>query len=85
MQQHGLKVVFVVRHLKVKDGWAWVHALPQSPDGVSHYEDVSALLRKSGAAWGLVELPCAEEGNDQCLGSPDYFLRVKKRFPNLPH
>lgn len=83
-QLHGLEVVFVVRHLRVKDGWAWVHALPQSPDGVSRYEDVSALLRKSGAAWGVVELPCAEEGNDHCLGSPDYFRLLKERFPNLP-
>jgi hypothetical protein len=84
MQQHGIEMVFVVRHLKVKDGWAWVHTLPQSPNGVSHYEDVSALLRKSGAGWEVVELPSAEEGNDQALGSPDYFLNLKKRFPNLP-
>jgi len=83
-QLHGLEVVFVVRHLKVKDGWAWVHTLTQSPDGVSRYEDVSALLRKSGAAWGVVELPCAEEGNDHCLGSPDHFRLLKERFPNLP-
>ena len=28
---HGLDVVFVVKHLKVKNGWAWAHTLPQSP------------------------------------------------------
>lgn len=81
---HEVEVVFVVKHLKGKDGWAWVHALPQSPDQKNRYEDVAALLRKHGPAWEVVELACSEEDNDQCLGSADYFKLLKQRFPGLP-
>lgn len=81
---HKLEAVFVVKHLLVKDGWAWVHTLPQSPDGKNRYEDVSALLRKQGPAWEVAELACAEEDNDQCLSNPDYFKLLKLRFPGLP-
>lgn len=84
LRQDEIEIVFVVRHLKVKDGWAWVHALPQSPDGASRFEDVSALLKKGGAGWDVVELPSGEEGDTEGLDSPDYFLNLKKRFPNLP-
>ncbi|NTV80512.1 MAG: hypothetical protein HGA24_03715 [Candidatus Aminicenantes bacterium] len=84
LRQGDVEIVFVVRHLKVKDGWAWVHILPQSPDGASRFEDVSALLKKDGAGWKVVELPSAEVGDAEGLDSPDYFLNLKKRFPNLP-
>lgn len=84
LPRHDVEIVFVVRHLKVKDGWAWVHALPQSPDGASRYEDVSALLKKSGAGRGVVELPGAEEGDAEGLNSSEYFLNLRKRFPSLP-
>jgi hypothetical protein len=45
--QHHLEVVFVVKYLKVKNGYVWVHILPQSKDGSSRYEDISALLKKN--------------------------------------
>ena len=45
-QQYHLDVVFVVKHLKVKNGYAWVHTLPLSKDGSNRYEDISALLKK---------------------------------------
>lgn len=81
---HEGEVVFVVKHLKIKDGWAWVHTLPQSPDGKNRYEDVSALLRKQGPAWEVAELACAEEDNDRCLSNPDYFRLLQQRFRGLP-
>jgi hypothetical protein len=84
LELHNIDAVFVVRHLKVKDGWAWAHTLPQSPDGKSHYEDVSALLRKHGPAWEVAELACTEEENDRCVSNPDYFKLLQKRFPELP-
>jgi len=37
---------FVVKHLKVNNGWAWIHVAPQSRDGCSHFEDESWLLKK---------------------------------------
>jgi hypothetical protein len=76
-----LKMVFTVQYLKVHDCWAWIHALPKSPDGTQKYEDVNALLVKKGGCWQVAEIACTEEGNPDCLGSPDYFKKLKARFP----
>jgi hypothetical protein len=81
---HGLEVVFVVAHLKVLGGWAWVQTRPQSPDGTNRYEGISALLRKRGAGWEVAELPCTEMDNPECLGAPDYFRGLRARFPDVP-
>ena len=72
LRLHKLKVIFVVAHLKVRDGWAWVQTRPQSKDGVNHYEDVAALLRKEGGAWGVVELSSGDNGT------------ARRRFPDAP-
>ena len=77
-------MVFVVRHLKVADRWAWVVADPQSADATSYYEPVSALLRKRGGSWTLVEMPCAEEDNPECITNPGYFPRLRARRPDVP-
>lgn len=81
---HGLEVVFVVEHLKVKDGWSWLHTLPQSPDGQQRYEDVSALLQLQDGAWKVVELPCTEVDDAECLGGADYFTGLMQRFADAP-
>ena len=83
-RMHGLDVVFVVRHLKVKDGWAWAHTQPQSPDGVNRYEDVSALLELRNGAWTVAEIPCCEVENPDCLNGPEYFVGLRARFPRVP-
>ena len=79
----GLDVVFVIKHLRVKDGWAWVHTLPQSPDGSNQYEDISALLRFRNASWKVVEIPCTEEGNQDCLNGPGFFKKLKAGYPTV--
>lgn len=81
---HGLDVVFVVRHLRVKDGWAWVHAEPQSRDGANRYEDISALLLIRDGAWEVAELPCTEVDHPDCLDGPGYFSGLGRRFPGIP-
>jgi hypothetical protein len=81
---HGLEVVFVVQHLKVKDGWAWIHVRPQSADGLQHYEDVAALLTMKNGDWTVAEIPCMEVDNPGCLDSPEFFVGLKKRFPKMP-
>lgn len=82
-QLHGLDVVFVVRHLKVKDGWAWAHTSPQSPDGKNRYEDISALLRLHDNKWLVEEIPCTEPENPDCLDGPGYFEGLQKRYPSV--
>lgn len=81
---HGLEVVFVVTELKVKDGWAWVQTRPQSRDGLSHYEDIPALLQKRDGVWTVAELVCTEVDNPECIDSPDYYAGLKMRFPGVP-
>lgn len=81
---HRINAVFVVKYLKAQKGWAWIETAPRSADGANQYEDVSALMQKSGSKWKVAEIACAEEDNDECLGNPGYFKRLKKRFPGVP-
>lgn len=75
---HGLDVVFVVRAMNVSGGWAWVHTLPRSTDGLSRYEDFSALLHNESRGWRIAEIASAEPDN------PDYFTKLVRRFPSAP-
>ena len=78
-------VVFVVKHLKTRDGWAWVHVLPQSSDGTSRFEDESALLqRRKDGSWQVVDQPCSEPENPDCPGPSEYYSALRERFPSLP-
>lgn len=81
---HGIDMVFVVKFLKVQDGWAWTETFPQSADGRARYEGVSALLKKSGGYWRVVEIACSEPDNPDCLDDAGYFRKLKGRFPGLP-
>lgn len=83
-RMHGLEAVFVVQHLKVKDGWAWIHVRPLSADGLQHYEDVAALLTMKDGDWTVAEIPCMEVDNPACLDSPEFFAGLRKRFSQMP-
>ena len=72
--------VFVVRYLKAQNGWAWMTADPQSPDGKSHYESESALLRNDGAGWKVLDQPCTEA---DCDGNKE-MARIKAAYPKAP-
>ncbi len=84
METLKLDMVFVVKYIKIKGDWVWVHTLPQSKDGKDHYEDISALLKRENGVWRVVEFPCSEEEDPECISSPTYFSNLKKRFPDLP-
>jgi hypothetical protein len=72
--------IFVARYLKVFRDWAWVTADPQSRDNTQHYETESALLKRTGLKWRVVDQPCAEGGRDQ----KKELARIRKRFPDAP-
>ena len=57
---HQLNVVFVVTHLKVQNDWAFLHTFPQSTDAASRYEDLSALMRKRGGKWRVIDFSAGE-------------------------
>jgi len=61
-----LNVRFVVRHLKVRNGWAWVETDPRSPDGKAHYEPIRALLKKGRGCWAVVTV-----ASDECTSADD--------------
>ena len=79
-------VVFVVRHLKVQRGWAWLEADPRSPDGRSRYEGEAALLQRRAGRWRVVErMPAfgereGTEAEEDCA----YFRQLRGRFPGAP-
>ena len=82
----GLEVVFVVKHLKVKNGWAWINVIPQSPDGKNHYEDLSALLRKGNDCWAVVAVPsgecaAADDPEKICTEEWEQFIKVVTQAP----
>lgn len=81
---HELDVVFVVKEMKVCGGWAWVHTLPRSKEGIGRYEDFYALLHKKHGRWTIAEIPCTEPDNSECMDSPGYFRRLAGRYPGLP-
>ena len=80
---HHTKVIFVVNYLRIYNGWAWIHTLPRQADGTDQYEDILALLHKE-EEWKILEIPCAEEDNPECITSENYFRGLKQRFPDLP-
>jgi hypothetical protein len=81
---HQLDVVFVVVSMKACNGWAFAHTRPRSGDGSSRYEDFLALLHRVKGTWWVVEIPCTEEDNPDCIGSPGYLTKLVARFPGLP-
>ena len=82
----GHEVRFVVRHLKVKSGWAWVVTEPQSPDGTQRFEPLSALLKKGKNCWAVVAVPsgecaAADDPERACRQSDREFIRAVTGAP----
>ena len=80
----GLEVIFVVRHLKAKNGWAWVEADPQSVDGTQHYEPMTGLVHRKNGRWTYVEGPpefAVCEQDPDCIDSARYFRKLARKYP----
>ncbi len=80
----GLEVIFVVRHLKVNNGWAWVETDPESADGKNRYESIVGLLHKKNGRWTYIEGPpefaICEEDPD-CVDTARYFKKLVRKYP----
>lgn len=81
---HRIDVLFRVRKINVSRGWAWVHTSPESWGRKEKYEDFFALLRKRSGKWSVMEIPCTEPDNPECIDDPGYFRRLSQRYPDLP-
>jgi len=81
----GLDLVFEVKYLKTKNGWAWIHVLPRTQDGLTNFEDLSGLLQETKGRWKLVETRSGECGDDpDCYDDDQYFRSLKTKFPSAP-
>jgi hypothetical protein len=81
-ENFGIEAVFVVKWLKLQDGWAWAETEPQSRDGRNHYEPFLALLNKCEGVWVIAEVPPLEE--DSPPVDDAYFSGLIEKFPGLP-
>lgn len=68
--------IFVVQYLRVHNGWAWATVNPQSPSGDQQYESESALLRKRGRSWKVLERSAG--------GDAAYFKKLKSKYKSVP-
>ncbi|MGQ9655617.1 MAG: hypothetical protein ACUVXD_16280 [Thermodesulfobacteriota bacterium] len=83
----GEKAVFLVRHMKVSKGWAWVETDPRSADGTQHYETLSCLLQKASDKWEIRACrPCCGECEDDpdCRDEKRYYMKLRSSFPQAP-
>ncbi|HMG03907.1 MAG TPA: hypothetical protein VK581_00515 [Chthoniobacterales bacterium] len=69
-------VIFVVTHLKVHDGWAWLEVNPRSSDGSQRFESEQGLLHKEGAGWKVLQRKSGTTAR--------YFKNLKAKFPAVP-
>ena len=72
--------IFVVRSMRVQNGWAWVVVDPESWDRSSHYETESALLREHARNWKVIDRPCEEERCDPSRA----VTRIRAAHPDAP-
>ena len=79
-----LRLSYVVKYLKVNNGWAWVLAAPQSKDGEIQYTPVYALLHLEDGAWKVKAYTRTEKGKPDFLSATGYLKKLKKRFPEAP-
>jgi hypothetical protein len=80
----GPDLVFVVAVLRVRAGWAWIEAAPQSRDGARRYEDITALLQRRDGRWAVQVLgPCDDEDDPAVCAADTDPERLLERFPTL--
>ncbi len=87
MKDAHLEMIFVVKFLKVKNGWAWANVNPQSPNGKEHYEPLAVLLSQKSGSWKVVAGDCSEDpdAENRCPKTRrEFYGQLKKKFPEVP-
>ncbi|MGQ9859804.1 MAG: hypothetical protein ACUVS3_14135 [Thermodesulfobacteriota bacterium] len=83
----GEKAVFLVTHMKISKGWAWVETEPRSADGAQHYEPLWCLLQKARDKWEIkaCRACCGEcEDDPDCRDEKRYYMKLRSEFPQTP-
>ena len=69
-------VIFVVTHLKVHDGWAWLEVNPKSSDGSQQFESEQGLLHKEAVGWKVLQRKSGTTAR--------YFKNLRAKFLTVP-
>ncbi len=81
------KVIFVVKHLKIHNGWAWADVTPQDNAGNPVSERRTALLRFEGGKWKSVNLGKVSETSthpSDGKGATTLIKNVLSLYPDVP-
>jgi len=83
------KVIFVVKHLRIHNGWAWADVTPQDTAGKSLSDGMSALLHFDGGKWKSVDLSKLSETSTPSTGdrkgATSHFVKaVLSLYPDVP-
>lgn len=79
-------VGFIIRYLKVKNGWAWIETDPRGLDVFANYEPIDALLHKEKGKWKVKDIkPCCGDCEaDPYCAKGIYHKKLIKLYPSVP-
>ena len=77
----GQDRIYVIRRLKVKDGFAVITVDPQSRDGTQHYERETAVMHYETGIWTVTDYYCTEA--DQNADGTCNQARARKRLGRI--
>jgi hypothetical protein len=84
----GSKVKFLVKHLKVHNGWAWINVVPLDPSGKPEGEEWPSLLQLKGSEWQIIDLVAIAAAIDDPVGpaepSAKFIRALQKKYPGVP-
>ncbi len=81
------KVIFVVKHLKIHNGWAWADVTPQDNAGNLVSERRTALLRFERGKWKSVDLAKLSETSTHPIdgkGATTLIKNVLSLYSDVP-
>jgi hypothetical protein len=86
---HRGSIVFVVNHLQVHNGWAWMNGYPHSSDPQDSFGEYNGfLLHSQDGRWGVMRLPpIVNDPNDpENLDYPSRkdIEKIRQKFPTAP-
>ena len=70
----------------VHNGWAWIHAYPQSSDPKDSFgENDGYLLHLGEGRWGVMTMPKMDDNGDGSRApTAKDIARLQKKYPSLP-
>jgi hypothetical protein len=84
----GPKVKFLVKYLKVHNGWAWIKVVPLDPAGAAEGDEWPSLLHSQSGKWVAIDLIAVAQNFDEADGPADpssrYVKALQQKYPTLP-